>query len=669
MKNSVLNTKVVDTTKQPLFLGEGLSLQRYDKCKYEVFLDLFKRQMEFFWRPEEINLTKDRADFKQLSDYEKFIFTSNLKFQTLLDSVIARGIPCVSQYVSSPELEACMNMWAAFEGIHSYSYTYLIQNVFAEPSKIMDSILEDKEILKRAESVRQAYDALNQQFANEQDLRKQIYLTLISINILEGLRFYVSFACALAFEQNKKMTGNAKVIELIRRDENCVTPDTEVLTPNGWVRFDNLKPNTKVAQYNQDKTIEFVVPNAIIEKEIDEQVIHLKTKTGHIDSIVTKDHRVIYLNLDGQIKESTANEFNPNNLKKIPVCGYAKGNLDELSWHEKFLVALQADGTIPKNRYNGSISGCVPVTFDLKKIAKKNRLKEILDNCKYEYTESEPDNRGHNQYYIKVPIENPIHKTFENWVNFEEKSSTWCANFIDEVSKWDGSIRKDTGKIHYSSSYKSNTDIVQAAACLAGYKTYQFIQVDNRKDTYSDMYRLSINNEKTTISGQSLNKSYIDYKGKVYCVNVPSGMFLARRKNNVFITGNCHLAITQNIIRILNNNPEEGFQQTIKESKDQAVSMFLDAVNEEKEWASYLFKDGGLIGLNEKILHQYIEWLADNRMSILELPKQFGSKNPINWLESSAKNKQPAPQEQESTNYKVNASIDDVDKMDFSFMD
>jgi ribonucleoside-diphosphate reductase beta chain len=348
---TVLNTNVIDTLKQPLFLGEGLSLQRYDRCKYEIFLNLFKKQLEFFWRPEEINLTKDRSDFKKLSDNEKFIFTSNLKFQTMMDSVIARGLPNLSQYISNPELEACTNVWAVFETLHSYSYTYLIQNVFADPSLLMDSILEDQEILKRAKSVTTAYDALNKKFKEEKDLRKQIYLTLISINVLEAVRFYVSFACALAFEQNQKMCGNAKIIELIRRDEGI------------------------------------------------------------------------------------------------------------------------------------------------------------------------------------------------------------------------------------------------------------------------------------------------------------------------------HMFITQNIIKILREQPSEGFQDVIADCRDDAIAIFMHAAQEEKEWASYLFKDGGLIGLNEKIMHQYIEWLTDTRLDGVGLPKQFGTKNPIGWLEMNSAKKQVAPQEQEVTSYKVAASVNDVNQMDFDFLD
>ncbi len=220
---SILNIKNVDYTKQPIFLGDNLGLQRYDKFKYPVLFDLYKKQMEMFWRPEEINLTKDRNDYKGLmEENEKFIFTSNLKYQTMLDSVICRGVPSLTQFVSNPELEASMNAWQFFEQIHSYSYTYVVKNVYADPSEVLDSCFTDKEILKRAKVVIKEYNKLEEmakQAQSKKALKKQIYLTLVTINILEAVRFYVSFVCSFAFAENKKMVGNADIIKLIKRDE------------------------------------------------------------------------------------------------------------------------------------------------------------------------------------------------------------------------------------------------------------------------------------------------------------------------------------------------------------------------------------------------------------------------------------------------------------------
>lgn len=347
---SILNKLNIDNRKQPLFLGEDLGIQRYDNFKYEVFMDLFKKQINLFWWPHEISLSLDRGDYNNLSENEKFIFTSNLKYQTTLDSIVCRGVPLLLEHTSNCELEACFKVWEFYEQIHSYSYTYIIKNVYANPSEVFDTILTDKAILKRADSAIKEYDVLR--YCDKRDLKSQIYLTLVSINILEGIRFYVSFVCSFAFGENKKMTGSAEIIKMIRRDE-----------------------------------------------------------------------------------------------------------------------AL-------------------------------------------------------------------------------------------------------------------------------------------------------------------------------------------------------HLAMTQNIISILRDNPDEGFQDTIRENEEKAIQMFANAANEEKEWACHLFKDGSIIGLNEEILCQYIEYLTGNRMKGLGLEPLYNTKNPIRgWIEPWMNNEavQVAPQEAEVTSYKTSSAKDDLDDFDFKF--
>lgn len=218
---TVINTSNIDTMQEPMFLGQDLSIQRYDKFKYPKLYQNFQAQLSFYWRPEEVSVLKDRSDFKKLSEAQKAIFTKNLKYQILLDSCQARSIPLLARHVTLPELEAAMISWPFFELIHSYSYTYIIKNVYSHPDEIFDNLLNDQEIVKRATSVTKYYnDLIDSLGDSERDLRKKIYLALVNVNILEGIRFYVSFACAYAFAENKLMEGNSKIISLINRDEN-----------------------------------------------------------------------------------------------------------------------------------------------------------------------------------------------------------------------------------------------------------------------------------------------------------------------------------------------------------------------------------------------------------------------------------------------------------------
>ena len=225
----VFNRKSVDWLKQPMFFGDEPNTQRFDQQKYPVFEKLNQQQLGFFWRREEVSLQKDRNDYNQLTEEQKHIFTSNLKYQTLLDSVQGRG-PCLAflPFCSLPELESMLVAWDFSETIHSRSYTYIMKNVYPNPTEVLDTIVKTPQIMKRAETVTEAYDKFIEYShkyhlmgeGERKELKRLLYLTLINVNILEGIRFYVSFACSFAFGELKLMEGSAKIISLIARDEN-----------------------------------------------------------------------------------------------------------------------------------------------------------------------------------------------------------------------------------------------------------------------------------------------------------------------------------------------------------------------------------------------------------------------------------------------------------------
>ncbi len=238
---TVFNPETHDATKQPMFFGKPLGLQRYDNFKYPIFDKLTTQQLGYFWRPEEVSLQKDRGDYAQLNAEQRHIYTSNLKYQIMLDSVQGRGpgmafIP----YCSLPELESAMTVWGFMEMIHSRSYTYIIKNVYSNPGDVFDTILDNTNIMERATSVTSGYDEFvkaAQQYGNSNDwqhvleqvptaqanlydLKTKLYRAVANVNILEGIRFYVSFACSFAFGELKLMEGSAKIISLIARDES-----------------------------------------------------------------------------------------------------------------------------------------------------------------------------------------------------------------------------------------------------------------------------------------------------------------------------------------------------------------------------------------------------------------------------------------------------------------
>lgn len=254
-KYSTFNNTPNNALLEPMFFGQSVNVARYDQQKHSIFEKLIEKQISFFWRPEEVDVTRDRSDFEKLSEVEKHIFLSNLKYQTLLDSVQGRS-PNVAllPIVSLPELETWIETWSFFETIHSRSYTHIIRNLMPDPSKLFDDIVVNEEIQKRANDISKYYDDLifhTQLYQTQglgehmvdgetynitlRELKKKLYLCMNSVNALEAIRFYVSFACTFAFAERELMDGNAKIIRLISRDENIHLTSTQHIL-NLWAK-------------------------------------------------------------------------------------------------------------------------------------------------------------------------------------------------------------------------------------------------------------------------------------------------------------------------------------------------------------------------------------------------------------------------------------------------
>jgi len=219
-----------------MFLDEAVDIQRFDVVKYPVIEKLTDKQLGFFWRPEEVDISKDKKDFEGLTEYEKHIFTSNLKRQILLDSVQGRAPNLAFLPISSlPEIENWIETWSFFETIHSRSYTHIIRNVYPDPSIVFDNMLDIKQILDCGNDIAKYYDELidcNNSATNKMQHKEALWMAMLSANALEGIRFYVSFACSWAFAELKKMEGNAKIIKFIARDENTHLAGTTTIIKN-----------------------------------------------------------------------------------------------------------------------------------------------------------------------------------------------------------------------------------------------------------------------------------------------------------------------------------------------------------------------------------------------------------------------------------------------------
>ena len=295
MSYSTFNKNQINPLKEPMFFGNSVNVARYDQQKHSVFEKLIEKQISFFWRPEEVDVSRDRVDFQALTESEKHIFISNLKYQTLLDSVQGRS-PNIAllPIVSIPELETWIETWSFFETIHSRSYTHILRNLFTDPSEVFEDIVINEEIQKRANDISKYYDDLifytqlwqthgegewevdgEKHIVNMRELKKKLFLCINSVNALEAVRFYVSFACTFAFAERDLMEGNSKIIRLIARDENLHLVSTQQII-NLWQYGQDDPEMKEIAEELREEALQIFM-NAV---EQEKQWAHYLFRNG-----------------------------------------------------------------------------------------------------------------------------------------------------------------------------------------------------------------------------------------------------------------------------------------------------------------------------------------------------------------------------------------------------
>jgi len=272
MSYTTFNQTPNNALLEPMFLGNSVNVARYDQQRFIAFEKLIEKQLSFFWRPEEVDVSKDRADWQGLTASERHIFISNLKYQTLLDSMAARSVNAVLlPLVSLPEVETWVETWAFSETIHSRSYTHILRNLFTDPGEVFDDIVVNPAILKRASSIAKYFDSViittqllqsqgegsyevdgGMLEVSERKLKERLYLAICSVNALEAIRFYVSFACSFAFAERELLEGNAKIIKLIARDEALHLTGTQHIL-NNWASGNDDPEMKEISELMRDQ--------------------------------------------------------------------------------------------------------------------------------------------------------------------------------------------------------------------------------------------------------------------------------------------------------------------------------------------------------------------------------------------------------------------------------
>jgi ribonucleoside-diphosphate reductase beta chain len=338
-----------------MFLDESVDIQRFDLVKYPQIEKITEKQLGFFWRPEEVDISKDKKDFDGLTEHEKHIFTSNLKRQILLDSVQGRAPNLAFLPIASlPEVENWIETWSFFETIHSRSYTHIIRNVYPDPSVVFDTMLDVKEILECGNDIATYYDDLikdNNSATNKMDHKRSLWMCMMSANALEGIRFYVSFACSWAFAELKKMEGNAKIIKFIARDENT-----------------HLAATTTMIKKMLAEDKDFVK----ISKEKEDEVVKLFTKVIEQEKewakYLFKDGSMIGLN--EAILSNYIEWIGCKRMRALGLpCPYTVSKMNPLPWTEKWIGGGNVQVAPQETEISSYVVGGVKQDMDENKLA------------------------------------------------------------------------------------------------------------------------------------------------------------------------------------------------------------------------------------------------------------------------------------------------------------
>ena len=353
---SILKKNKKSHLKKNMFLDESVDIARYDQVRYPTIDKITDKQLGFFWRPEEVDVSKDKKDFNELTQHEQHIFTSNLKRQIMLDSVQGRAPNLAFLPIASlPEIETWIETWSFSETIHSRSYTHLIRNVYPDPGIVFDHLLDIKEILECGNDIAKYYDELikcNNTKTNILKHKKALWMCMMAANALEGIRFYVSFACSWAFAELKKMEGNAKIIKLIARDENLHLGSTT------WMIKQMAKDDPdfeKIAKETEQECIDLYIKCVDQEKEWAEHLF--------------KDGSMIGLNeklLSDYIEWIGAKRMR---AVRLP-CPYTVSQLNPLPWTEKWISGSNVQVAPQETEITSYVVGGVKQDVDQDQLSK-----------------------------------------------------------------------------------------------------------------------------------------------------------------------------------------------------------------------------------------------------------------------------------------------------------
>jgi nicotinic acid phosphoribosyltransferase len=321
---------------------------------------------------------------------------------------------------------------------------------------------------------------------------------------------------------------------------DCYDEQTEIITKSGWKYFKDLQESDLVGQVTQEGGLEFVKPIRIINQEYFGDMIEFRDHFGKVDLLVTPNHRMVFkFPKSPGLKVQEASKATFYNKKTAIRSASLPGLGQELTALDRLRVAFQADGSYPSNQpeNEGGISGFKTIRFNFAKERKIQRLEQIILEGGWKYTKTQyPSRDGQWAFYIWLPLDVEMNKDFD-WIDVNSiECGDWCRDFVEEVSHWDACRRHDE-RFKFDTTVPEVAVVVRDIAIRAGYGALLSTYSDERQEHFSDVYTVHImlNNE---IDTQAFTKRTVQYSGRVYCVQVPTGMVLVKRNKCTMVSGN-----------------------------------------------------------------------------------------------------------------------------------
>lgn len=511
-------------------------------------LEVWNRVTANFWLDTKVPLSNDLPTWAQMSDKEKELTVRVFTGLALLDTIQSSvGVPALIPDAVTPHEEAVLTNFSCMEAIHAKSYSSIFSTL-CSTSEINAAFRwseENMDLQRKAGLIIEHYTA------DSDPIKKKIASVF-----LEGFMFYSGFYLPMYWSSRAKLTNTADLIRLIVRDE-CLVADTQLLTPTGWKRVDEITMDDQIMQWHKDGSMSFTKPVKLSSTTVD-HTYTLKSHQGHVQQHVSPNHRVIVERTYRTRKGSKRSEYLDIQAKDMRIADLDTrtrfintgkvGDTDRrLTVKERLLIAIQADGSFDTTTLNGAgeprrsgvKTGFVPCSFSFSKTRKINRLRDLAEEAGLTLTDRGVDNRGRTILILYVPVDWPRDKNLASITTLTDVGLSWCREFIDEVALWDGhTVRSSKPRITWGTVVPANAEYIQAVASMAGYRTHYTIRADNRSETYSDYHRIQINKTNQYTSAQVVKLSRVAGDVKVYGVEVPSSYILTRLNGNVSVTGN-----------------------------------------------------------------------------------------------------------------------------------